>query len=109
MPADPPSGPAYTSIRDDFEPTPSDVREVVRNAQAGSPQGPSGNPYKVYKNCQKLLKKLWNLIKIVCRKGTVPDCWKEAEGCLTPKEEKSENISQFRTISLMSVEGNIFF
>jgi len=50
-----------------------------------------------------------NLIKIVWRKGTVPDCWKEAEGCLTPKEERSENISQFRTISLLSVEGKIFF
>jgi len=55
------------------------------------------------------LKKLWNLIKIVWRKGTVPDYWKEVEGCLTPKEERSENISQFRTISLLSVEGKIFF
>jgi hypothetical protein len=50
-----------------------------------------------------------NLIKIVWRKGTVPDCWKDAEGCLTPKDKKSENISQFRTISLLSEEGKIFF
>jgi len=91
------------------EPTLSEVSEVVRKARAGSAPGPSGIPYRVYKNCPKLLKKLWNLIKFVWRKGTVPDCWKKAEGCLTPKEKRSENISQFRTISLLSVEGKIFF
>jgi hypothetical protein len=81
----------------------------LRKARSGSAPRPSGIHFKVYKNCPKLLKKLWNLIKIVWRKGTVSYCWKEARGCLTPKEKKSENSSQFRTISFLSVEDKIFF
>ena len=39
----------------------------------------------------------------------VPECWQKAEGCFVPKEENSTNIKQFGTISLLSVEGKIFF
>ena len=39
----------------------------------------------------------------------VPKCWQTTEGCLVPKEKDSTGINQFRTISLLSVEGNIFF
>jgi len=39
----------------------------------------------------------------------VPSCWQKAEGCFVPKEKDSQGIEQFRTISLLSVEGKIFF
>ena len=35
--------------------------------------------------------------------------WRCAEGVLIPKEEDSKKIGQFRMISLLSVEGKIFF
>ena len=35
--------------------------------------------------------------------------WRYVEGVWIPKEEESKNISQFRTISLLSVEGKVFF
>lgn len=35
--------------------------------------------------------------------------WHFAEGVWIPKEEDSKNIDQFRIISLLSVEGKIFF
>ncbi|VDI66434.1 Hypothetical predicted protein [Mytilus galloprovincialis] len=42
-------------------------------------------------------------------KGTIPESWQKAEGCFVPKEKDSKDISQFRTISLLSVEGKIYF
>lgn len=35
--------------------------------------------------------------------------WRHAEGVWIPKEENSSNIVQFRVISLLSVDGKIFF
>lgn len=65
-------------------------------------------PYKVYKMCPLLLRRLWNLLKVIWREGIIPDEWLHAEGKFTPKEN-SKHISQFRTISLLNVEGKIFF
>ena len=45
----------------------------------------------------------------VLRQGSVPASWQQAEGCLIPKEKNSKDIGQFRTISLLNVEGKIFF
>jgi hypothetical protein len=39
----------------------------------------------------------------------IPPGWQLAEGCFVPKEENSSDLSQFRPISLLSVEGKIFF
>ena len=66
-------------------------------------------PYKLYKMCPLLLRRLWRLLKVVWRKGDVPASWKEAEGIFTPKERNSKMVNQFRTISLLNVEGKIFF
>ena len=47
-------------------------------------------------------------MKVVWRKGDVPVEWQQAEGIFVPKEEVSKDIGQFRTISLLNVEGKIF-
>ncbi|XP_060589960.1 uncharacterized protein LOC132745155 [Ruditapes philippinarum] len=91
------------------EPTWKEINDVVKKARSCSAPGPSGIPYKVYKKCPKLLRTLWSLLRVVWRKGSIPNCWQTAEGCLVPKEKNSKNITQFRTISLLSVEGKIFF
>ena len=94
---------------DTSEPTWKEVKDVVTKARSGSAPGPSGIPYKVYKMCPKLLRRLWSLIRVVWRKGKIPSCWQIAEGFFAPKEKNADNISQFRTISLLSVEGKVFF
>ena len=66
-------------------------------------------PYLVYKRCPKLLWHLWKILKVIWTKGRVADQWRWAEGVWIPKEENSKNINQFRTISLQSVEGKVFF
>ncbi|VDI03327.1 Hypothetical predicted protein [Mytilus galloprovincialis] len=91
------------------EPTWKEVCEVVKKARTGSAPGYSGVPYKVYKKCPKILRKLWQLFRILWKKGTIPESWQKAEGCFVPKEKDSKDISQFRTISLLSVEGKIYF
>ncbi|XP_052260987.1 uncharacterized protein LOC127865138 [Dreissena polymorpha] len=91
------------------EPTLGEGKEAVKKARAASAPGPNAIPYKVYKMCPLLLKRLMRLLKVVWRKGDVPEAWKEAEGIFTPKERNSKTVNQFRTISLLNVEGKIFF
>ncbi|KAI8514632.1 hypothetical protein Bbelb_072230 [Branchiostoma belcheri] len=101
--------PEPTHPMDCSEPKLAEVEEVIRKARAGSAPGPSGITYKVYKKCPKLRKRLWKLIRVLWRKGKIPEGWMRAEGVFCPKQENAESIEQFRTISLLSVECKIFF
>lgn len=94
---------------DSAEPTLKEVEEAVRAARSSSAPGPSGVPYKVYKLCPQLLRRLWKILKLIWRRGKVVAQWRYAEGVWIPKEEGSCNIDQFRIISLLSVESKIFF
>ncbi|VDI56155.1 Hypothetical predicted protein [Mytilus galloprovincialis] len=69
------------------EPTWKEVCEVVKKARTGSAPGYSGVPYKVYKKCPKILRKLWQLFRTLWKKGTIPESWQKAEGCFVPKEK----------------------
>ncbi|XP_067284127.1 uncharacterized protein [Pseudorasbora parva] len=101
--------PAPTLDFDRKEPSWKEIQEVIKTARASSAPGPSGVPYKVYKNCPKLLHRLWKILKVIWRRGKVAQQWRFAEGVWIPKEEESKTIDQFRNISLLSVEGKIFF
>ena len=94
---------------DQREPLLKEVQEVVRKARSRSAPGPSGTSYKVYKHCPKLLHRLWKILRLIWRRGRTAQQWRFAEGVWIPKEEDSKTISQFRIISLLSVEGKIFF
>ncbi|CAJ1076456.1 uncharacterized protein LOC119779116 [Xyrichtys novacula] len=94
---------------DEREPSWKEIQEVVKKARSSSAPGPSGVPDKVYKNCPKLLHRLWRIMKVIWRRGKVAEQWRFAEGIWIPKEEESKNIEQFRTISLLSVEGKLIF
>ena len=63
----------------------------------------------VYENCPKLVRRLWKLLRVLWRKGEVANQWKKADGVMIPKEENVSALSQYRTLSLLSVEGKIFF
>ncbi|XP_021378021.1 uncharacterized protein LOC110466069 [Mizuhopecten yessoensis] len=95
--------------QDSKEPSWMEMVEVMKKAGSGSALGPSGIPYKVYKMCPKLLRCLWRLVKVIWRKGKIPECWQTAEWIFVPKEKNSANLNQFRTMLLLSVEGKIFF
>ncbi len=82
-----------------------EVREVVGKARASSAPGPSGTSYKVYKNCPKLLLRLWKILRVIWRMGRIPEQWRVAEGVWIPKEEnsnfKSSNFCCFGKILLL--------
>lgn len=55
---------------DTREPCLKEVQEVVKKTRASSAPGPSGFPYKVYKNCPLLLKRLW-IISLLSVEGKI--------------------------------------
>ena len=61
---------------------------VIKKAGSGSAPGPNAIPYKVYKMCPLLLKRLWRLLKVVWWKGEVTEAWKEAKGIFTSEGKK---------------------
>lgn len=87
----------------------SEVERTVRRGRAASSPGPNGVPYRLYKNAPEVLRFLWRLMKVVWQKHMIPTAWRRAGGILIPKEKDAEDISQFRHISLLNVEGKIFF
>ncbi|KAG1932793.1 hypothetical protein F2P79_020826 [Pimephales promelas] len=85
------------------------VRQVVKKARSSSAPGPNGVPYKLYKNCPKVLELLWHLMRTAWKKQIIPSEWQRAVAVFIPKETNSKDISQFRNIALLNVEGKIFF
>ncbi|CAC5364670.1 unnamed protein product [Mytilus coruscus] len=85
-----------------------EVQDVLKKAKAASAPGPNGIQYRVHKNCPKLTRRLWKLLTVVWRRKKMIDAWYKAEGCFISKEENSRKVEQFRTISLLNIEGKIF-
>ena len=86
-----------------------EVKEIVMRARSASAPGPSGITYRVYKYCPRLLRRLWRLIRGIWKSKTIPNSWTLAEGCFVPKERNAKSLDQFREISLLDVEGKIFW
>lgn len=78
------------------EPTLKEVKKAVMAAKSGSA------PCRVYKQCPRLLVRLWKIINVIWQRGRVATQWRSAEGVWIPKEEGARNIEQFRIISLLS-------
>ncbi|KAL7891878.1 hypothetical protein AOLI_G00013540 [Acnodon oligacanthus] len=68
--------PAPTLDFDGKEPSWKEIQEVIKKARASSAPVPSGVPYRVYKNCQKLLHRLWKILKVIWRRGKVAQQWR---------------------------------
>ena len=94
---------------DDSLPTWKEFDERLRKARNSSAPGPNGVPYLVYKRCPGLARLLWLNIRGMWRKNAVSRAWREAEGVFIPKEDGAKEVGKFRTISLLNVEGKLFF
>ena len=81
----------------------------MRKTRSGSAPGPNGVPYLVYKRCPGVARQLWFYLKDLWKKNKICPSWQEAEGVFIPKEEGATTIDKFRTISLLNVEGKLFF
>ena len=90
-------------------PTLDEVKRVVTKARAKSAPGPNGIPYQLYKKCPRVLEWLHKLIISAWRNTKICEQWMTADGVYIPKEQNSSGLNQFRPISLLNVEGKIFF
>ena len=93
----------------DKPPTLEEMRKVVKKARAKSAPGPNGIPYILYKKCPKVLAWLHRMLRSAWRNKKICTQWMRADGVYIPKEQDSTTITQFRPISLLNVEGKIFF
>ncbi|GFO03431.1 reverse transcriptase [Plakobranchus ocellatus] len=102
--------PATPGIKFDSKP-PSlqEVIAVVNKTRAKSAPGPNGVLYLLYKRCPNVLKKLHKILQSAWKNIKISKEWMTAEGVYIPKEQDSKEINQFRPISLLNVEGKIFF
>ena len=86
-----------------------EVDDFLKKARWSSSPGGDGVPYKVYKKCSKLRNRLFSILKRAWQEKKVAQRWATAEGVYIPKEENSSRLDQFRPISLLNVDGKIFF
>ena len=86
-----------------------EAREFICKACACSAPGLNGISFKLYKNCPTVLEQLVCLLQRAWREGYVAQGWCLADGVWIPKDENSIGVGSFRPISLLNVEGKIFF
>ena len=93
----------------DNPPTLREFTEKLKKTRSKSAPGPNGVPYMVYKRCPEIAKIMFNYLRGLWVRNQISEAWKEAEGVLIPKEDGATDIGKFRTISLLNVEGKLFF
>ena len=93
----------------DHPPTLRELNEKLRKTRSKSAPGPNGVPYVVYKRCPEIAKLMFSYLRGLWVRNQVSESWKVAEGVLIRKEDGAKDISKFRTISLLNVEGKLFF
>ena len=94
---------------DDNPPAYKEFANKLRKTRSKSAPGPNGVPYLVYKRCPGVAKLLWSYLRLLWRRNIVSNAWRQAEGVFIPKEEGASTVYKFRTISLLNVEGKLFF
>ena len=86
-----------------------EYNDFIKKALAKSSPGNDGVSYEVYKKCSRLRNRLFLLLRKMWKTRDVADRWAIAEGLYLPKEENSEELGQFRPISLLNIDGKIMF
>ncbi|KAK3779423.1 hypothetical protein RRG08_015824 [Elysia crispata] len=90
-------------------PSLKEINAVVQKARVKSAPGPNGVPYLLYKRCPNVLKRLHKILRGAWSNLKINEQWMSADGVYISREQNSTEINQFRPISLLNVEGKIFF
>ena len=90
-------------------PTWSEFSKRLRKTRSKSAPGPNGVPYQVYKRCPGVARLLWKYLNGMWKRNLVCEKWRRAEGIFIPKEDGAIAVEKYRTISLLNVEGKLYF
>ena len=90
-------------------PTWGEFNARLRKTRAKSAPGPNGVPYQVYKRCPGVAKLLWQYLRGMWKNNLISEKWRRAEGIFIPKEDGATEVEKYRTISLLNVEGKLYF
>ena len=84
---------------------------LTKKKRNGSLPGLNQLAYKVYKKCPGLLSYLFSIHLAVVKSRKIPLSWRLSDGFFTSKvdEPKADKIADFRLISLLNVEGKLFW
>ena len=86
-----------------------DFSKRLRKTRSKSAPGPNGVPYLVYKRCPGIARQLFSYMKGMWKNNTISKSWQIAEGTFIPKEDGATLVEKFRTVSLLNVEGKLYF
>ena len=89
----------------------NDFEKLIKSRRNSSKPGSNGIPYKVYKRCTMISCFLFDIFCRCSRNGIVPIMWRHAFIKFIPKVDtpKESQITDFRQIALLNVEGKLFF
>ena len=86
-----------------------DFSKRLRKTRSKSAPGPNGVPYLVYKRCPGIARQLFSYLKGMWKNNMISESWQKAEGTFIPKEDGATLVEKFRTVSLLNVEGKLYF
>ena len=113
IPLSEPAGLVWPAVYgEEFNSKPPSLKEinaVVQKARAKSAPGHIGVLYLLYTRCPNVLKRLHKILRGAWSSLKISEQWMSADGVYIPKEQISTETNQFRPISLLNVEGKIFF
>ena len=81
----------------------------LQKTRSKSSPGPNGVPYLVYKRCPGLARLLHSYLRGMWKNNEMSESWRKAEGIFIPKEDGATLVEKHRTISLLNVEGKLYF
>ena len=89
----------------------SDFLYILKNRRNATAPGPNMIPYLVYKKCPHLSNFLFNIMKSCEKQEVIPIQWRMGHAQFIPKsvETDCKNIQHFRQLSMLNVEGKIFW
>ena len=93
----------------DSPPSWGEFSKHLRKTRSKSAPGPNGVPYIVYKRCPGLARLLFLYLRGMWKNKVISKSWRKAEGIFIPKEDGATSVEKFRTISLLNVEGKLYF
>ena len=83
--------------------------DVVGKKSNKSAPGVNGNGYVVYKLAGKTRRILWKVLRFAWKHNLVASSWQVAWIRLLQKSDNTSHPSKMRPISILNVEGRIFF